>query len=170
LPDAQLARTWERGCFPTTILARSHRPRRPRHPYAVPRTSLQCVCTRRRNCIEQLPPSMGSSRAPRNSTRTLGLKYGRLPASGSVGCRHALRQRTAPSQREAAGSVPKTSIFGTSIFAERKRGRCWVSEPSFSEGFRNRESLCIKRMLTLRTQEVRLGTCLWLPARRNSKP
>jgi hypothetical protein len=34
-------------------------------------------------------------------------------------------------------SVPKISIFGTSIFAETKRGRCWVSEPSFSEGFRN---------------------------------
>jgi len=32
-------------------------PQRSRHPYAVPRTSLQCVCTRRRNCIEQLSPS-----------------------------------------------------------------------------------------------------------------
>jgi hypothetical protein len=48
---------WERGCFPTTILAQPHRPSRPRHPYAVPRTSLQCVCIRRRNCIEQLSPS-----------------------------------------------------------------------------------------------------------------
>src|SRR5258707_6434132 len=47
---------WERGCFPTTILAQLRRPCRPRHPYAVPRTSLQCVCTRRRNCIEQLSP------------------------------------------------------------------------------------------------------------------
>jgi hypothetical protein len=45
----------ERECFPATILARSHRLRRPRHPYAVPRTSLQSVCTQRRNCIEQLP-------------------------------------------------------------------------------------------------------------------
>ena len=26
-------------------------------PYAAPSTSLQCVCTRRRNCIEQLSPS-----------------------------------------------------------------------------------------------------------------
>ena len=48
---------WERACFPTTILAQPHRQCRPRHPYAVPRTSLQCVCTRRRNCIAQLSPS-----------------------------------------------------------------------------------------------------------------
>jgi hypothetical protein len=33
------------------------RPCRPRHPYAVPKTSLQCVCTWRRNCIAQLSPS-----------------------------------------------------------------------------------------------------------------
>ena len=48
---------WERGCFPATILEQFRRPCRPRHPYAVPRTSLQCVCTRRRNCIAQLSPS-----------------------------------------------------------------------------------------------------------------
>jgi hypothetical protein len=48
---------WERGCFRTTILAQPRRPCRPRHPYAVPRTSLRCVCTRRRNCIEQLSTS-----------------------------------------------------------------------------------------------------------------
>ena len=48
---------WERGCFPATILEQLRRPCRPRHPYAVPRTSLQCVCTRRRNCIAQLSPS-----------------------------------------------------------------------------------------------------------------
>src|SRR6266567_4585600 len=48
---------WERGCFPATILKQLRRPCRPRHPYAVPKTSLQCVCTRRRNCIAQLSPS-----------------------------------------------------------------------------------------------------------------
>jgi hypothetical protein len=47
---------WERGCFPATILERLRRPCRPRHPYAVPRTSLRCVCTRCRNCIAQLSP------------------------------------------------------------------------------------------------------------------
>ena len=31
-------------------------PSRPRHPYAVPRTLFQYVCTRRRNCIGQLSP------------------------------------------------------------------------------------------------------------------
>jgi hypothetical protein len=48
---------WERGCFPATILEQLRRPCRPRHPYAVPRTSLLCVCTRRRDCIAQLSPS-----------------------------------------------------------------------------------------------------------------
>ncbi len=48
---------WERGRYSTTTLAQPRTPCRPRHPYAVPRTSLQCVCTRRRNCIEQLSPS-----------------------------------------------------------------------------------------------------------------
>jgi hypothetical protein len=47
----------ERGDFPATILEQRRRPCRPRHPYAVPRTSLQCVYTRRRNCIAQLSPS-----------------------------------------------------------------------------------------------------------------
>jgi hypothetical protein len=46
----------ERGCFSTTTLAQPCRPCRPRHPCAVPRTFLQCVCTRRRNCIGQLSP------------------------------------------------------------------------------------------------------------------
>ena len=62
----------ERGRTPTTIRAQRRRPRRSRHPCAVPRTSLQCVCTRRRNCIEQLSPSLkyapGTARFPaRNS-------------------------------------------------------------------------------------------------------
>jgi hypothetical protein len=47
----------ERECFPATIPEQLRRPCRPRHPYAVPRTSLHCVCTRRRNCIAQLSPS-----------------------------------------------------------------------------------------------------------------
>jgi hypothetical protein len=46
----------EHGCFPTTTLTQLRRPCRPRHPCAVPRTSLRCVCTRRRNCIEQSSP------------------------------------------------------------------------------------------------------------------
>src|SRR3977135_1691672 len=40
----------------TVDLEQLRRPCRPRHPYAVPRTSLQCDCTRRRNCIAQLSP------------------------------------------------------------------------------------------------------------------
>src|SRR5438552_3694724 len=64
----------ERGWSPTTILAQRRRLRRPRHLFAVPRTSLQCVCTRRRNCIEQLSPSSkyapGTGRFPaRNSAQ-----------------------------------------------------------------------------------------------------
>jgi len=61
-----------RGQTPTTIRAPRRRLRRSRHPCAAPRTSLQCVCTRRRNCIEQLSPSRkyapGTARFPaRNS-------------------------------------------------------------------------------------------------------
>ena len=41
----------------TTTLALLRRSRRSRHPYAAPRISLQCVCTRRRNRIEQLSTS-----------------------------------------------------------------------------------------------------------------
>ena len=47
----------ERDRTPTTIRAQRRRLRRSRHPCAVPRTSLQCACTRRRNCIAQLSPS-----------------------------------------------------------------------------------------------------------------
>src|SRR5712664_3283165 len=46
----------ERGCYSTTTLAQPRRLCRPRHPYAVPKTLFQCVCTRRRNCIGQLSP------------------------------------------------------------------------------------------------------------------
>src|SRR5258706_15561678 len=52
----------ECGCLSTTTLAQ---PRRPRHPYAVPRTLFQCVCTRRRNCIGQLSPSLEYAPAAR---------------------------------------------------------------------------------------------------------
>src|SRR6266566_454161 len=58
----------ERGCYSTTTLAQPRRPCRPRHPYAVPRTLFQRVCTRRRNCIGQLSPfseyAPGSARYP----------------------------------------------------------------------------------------------------------
>jgi hypothetical protein len=47
----------ERGCFPTTTQAQRRRPCRSRHPYAVSKTSLRCVCIQRRNCIEQSSPS-----------------------------------------------------------------------------------------------------------------
>jgi len=43
--------------YSTTTLAQPRRQCRPRHPYAVPRTLFECVCTRRRNCIGQLSPS-----------------------------------------------------------------------------------------------------------------
>ncbi|MGY2987944.1 hypothetical protein ACVI1K_005291 [Bradyrhizobium sp. USDA 4508] len=48
---------WERGSLPATIPAQLRRPCRSHHPYAAPRTSLRCVCTRRRNCSEQWSPS-----------------------------------------------------------------------------------------------------------------
>jgi hypothetical protein len=54
--DVGQVRTRERGCLSTTTLARPRGPCRARHPYAVPRTLFQCLCTRRRNCIGQLSP------------------------------------------------------------------------------------------------------------------
>ena len=45
------------GAFQPRFLEQFRKPCRPRHPYAVPRTYLQCVCTRRRNRIALLSPS-----------------------------------------------------------------------------------------------------------------
>src|SRR4030081_3135500 len=78
-----------RGCFSTTTPAQPRRPCRPRHLYAVPRTSLQCVCTRRRNCIEQLSPSPeyapGVSRFPVRNHATIKLThYHRLTLTVAV--------------------------------------------------------------------------------------
>ena len=38
----------------------------------------------------------------------------------------------------ASESVPKSTVFGTPIFGDKKHRGYWVSKPSFSEGFRNR--------------------------------
>jgi hypothetical protein len=69
----------ERGRTPTTIRAQRRRLRRSRHPCAVPRTSLQCVCTRRRNCIEQLSPSPkyapGTARFPARNSAIIKLTW-----------------------------------------------------------------------------------------------
>src|SRR3981189_2664565 len=66
----------ERGCFSTTTPAQ---PRRPRHPYAVPRTLFQYVCTRRRNCIGQLSPfseyAPGTARFPVRKSATTKLTH-----------------------------------------------------------------------------------------------
>src|SRR5260221_2223750 len=79
----------ERGRYSTTTPARPRRPCRPRHPYAVPRTSLQCVCTRRRNCIEQLSPSPeyapGTVPFPARNSATIKLTHYRwAPFSAHV--------------------------------------------------------------------------------------
>ena len=109
---------WERGSLPATIPAQLRTPCRSRHPYAAPRTSLQCVCTRRRNCIEQsspLPkyapgnaglPAYSSKRpqcAKRRSTKAanpvggfLPVRLGALAGSNEVDSGHAPRfQRVA---------------------------------------------------------------------------
>src|SRR5579863_3151331 len=81
----------ECGCFPATILAQPHRPCRPHHPYAVPRTFLQCVCTRRRNCTEQL-----------STCKKYAPGVGPLPARKSA----ILRNREQPIRRTStAGPV-----------------------------------------------------------------
>ena len=59
--------------------AQRRRLRRSRHPFAVPRTFLQCVCTRRRNCIEQLSPSPkyapGTARFPARNSAIIKLTW-----------------------------------------------------------------------------------------------
>src|SRR5258705_11707097 len=49
---------WQRGCFPTKTLIPPRSLHRIRDLYAASRTLLQCVRTRRRNCIGQLSPSL----------------------------------------------------------------------------------------------------------------
>ncbi|MGF6308754.1 hypothetical protein ABIB82_002391 [Bradyrhizobium sp. i1.8.4] len=72
---------WERGSLPATIPAQLRRPCRSRHPYAAPRTSLQCVCTWRRNCIEQLSPlpnyALGSAGFPALFQQTAPVRHNR---------------------------------------------------------------------------------------------
>jgi hypothetical protein len=41
----------------------------------------------------------------------------------------------------ASESVPKSTVSGTPIVGVTEQRHCWVSEPSFSEGFRNRDML-----------------------------
>jgi hypothetical protein len=82
-----------RGWRPTTIPAQRRTQRRPRHPFAVPRTSLQCVCTRRRNCIEQLSPSSkyapGTARFPARNSAIVKLTW-LIPDPASFEAPHEL--------------------------------------------------------------------------------
>ena len=77
-----------------------------RDQYAAPRTSLQCACTQRRNCIEQLSPSL--EYAPPNRTfssrnlATIKLTHG--PAV-SIHSRSTLGK--APRDRLAIGFNPE---------------------------------------------------------------
>ena len=66
----------ERGCSPTTTPAQRRRPYRSRHPYAVSKTSLRCVCIQRRNCIEQSSPS------PKYAPGNAHFPVGTMPQSG----------------------------------------------------------------------------------------
>ena len=68
----------ERGCSPTTTPAQLRRPYRSRHPYAVSKTSLQCVCIQRRNCIEQLSPS------PKYAPGNAHFPVGTMPQSSAL--------------------------------------------------------------------------------------
>src|SRR5713101_4168940 len=72
----------ECGCLSTTTLAQPRRPCRPRHPYAVPRTLFQCVCTRRRNCIGQLSPFSEYAPAARQINPNISAIILRLVALG----------------------------------------------------------------------------------------
>ena len=118
----------ERGCFSTTILARPRRPCRRRHPYAVPRTSVQCVCTRRRNCIEQLSPS--PEYAPR---------VARFPVSKSA----TIKLIHYPSAPSTSCAMPQVRSATPSAFAGVVRGLIVSRKP---DGRSNR-----RQSLALRT-------------------
>ena len=64
-----------------------------------------------------------------------------------------LRPAASPSRKRqrslAPLNVPNTSGFGTPLFAEDKSLFYWVSEPSISEGFRNRLYPPEERQVTL---------------------
>jgi hypothetical protein len=64
----------------------------------------------------------------------------RMAPAGNPELGNQVRLEQPRSARGTLGAerVPKTSVFGTAIFGETKQRRCWVSEPSFSEGFRDR--------------------------------
>jgi hypothetical protein len=140
----------ECGCYSTTTLAQPRRPCRPRHPYAVPRTLFECVCTRRRNCIGQLSPS--SEYAPaarqinphRSSTkrpRLAGCKgrgrwrrvcsnahLGRFPAAIVTGvdrirCPVTQIFRYRLTRRLRAGASSPTTIPPSHLAARSKRAR-----------------------------------------------
>ena len=101
---------WERGCFPATILEQLRRPCRPRHPYAVPRTSLQCVCTRRRNCIAQLSPSREYALRTvdfpaRNSAPIELTRYSHGSGSRRIQTKNHLR-KLAPRERSLSKCLP----------------------------------------------------------------
>src|SRR5258708_21848669 len=103
---------WERGGFLATILEQLRRPCRPRHPYAVPRTSLQCVCTRRRNCIAQLSPSreyaLRTVDFPARSSATIKLTHHPIvalpPVIGLVNGSPRYRQ-VAPSRHQIVRNI-----------------------------------------------------------------
>ena len=82
--DVSTARMWQRGCFPTKTLAWPRRLYRMRDRCVVLRTLLQCVCTQRRSCIEQLSPfSEYAPTALRNKWKPATIKlihYRRLGA------------------------------------------------------------------------------------------
>jgi hypothetical protein len=62
-------------------------------------------------------------------------------------------------------SVPKNNIFGTPILGESKRRHSWVSEPSFSEGFRNtrwRAPLRSSGRSKRQTQRSSIAACMSL--------
>jgi hypothetical protein len=111
----------ERGCFSTTTLAQPCRPCRPRHPCAVPRTFLQCVCTRRRNCTGQLSPFSEYAPAarqfnPNASAPRLSHRFRRARETPPLMDRHHPDEE----RREGGGSGPRlerqSHVVGPSAF------------------------------------------------------
>jgi hypothetical protein len=117
----------ERGRTPTTIRAQCRTLRRSRHPCAAPGTSLQCVCTRRRNCIEQLSPSRkyapGTGRFPARNSVLIKLVW-LIPDPGVTRSSSSASQcNRSPPQRNRADRQRLPRRDGSAPPAEPPEGR-----------------------------------------------
>jgi hypothetical protein len=141
----------ERGCFPTTPPAQLRRPCRPRHPYAVPRTYLQCVCTRHRNCIGQLSPFLEyaprTANFPARNCATPPSQALTPYFSGSLWCRgisHDTDRSPLPERRGTHAQQPTNDREQAELSpcAVSVLGQLFVEGPTSEDNITNKAGRC----------------------------